>query len=491
MEKKLYLYNTATRQKDLFTPSGETVGLYCCGPTVYNYAHIGNLRTYIFEDVLKRALLSCGVTLKHVVNITDVGHLTSDADTGEDKMEKGAKREKKTVWEIAQHYTEKFKENIDDLNILDADLWPRATEHIGEMIGLVKALEEKGFTYRTADGIYFDTSKFPSYGDFAGIDAASLDAGMRVDMGEKKNPTDFALWKLSPPGVKRQMEWESPWGTGFPGWHIECSAMSIKYLGQPVDIHCGGADHIRVHHTNEIAQVEAATGKKYVNYWLHGEFLVVDKGKMAKSGNNFLTLDVIKEKGISPLAYRMFCFTAHYRSPLTFTMDGLQASAQSLKNLKKIIASQELMQSEGDPEKARELIAPFFDAVYDDLNVPRALSVVWEIAKDTAIDRAAKKSALQEMDTILGLDLFESGPDENILEFTSESGKKMRFISAGKIDEAAAGETAAKIEQRAQARREKDFATADRLRDEIAQSGIVVRDMPDGSTECVIREKRQ
>jgi cysteinyl-tRNA synthetase len=277
MKKEFHIYNTATRSKELFTPLHDIVGMYCCGPTVYNYAHIGNLRTYIFEDVLKRALFSLGYKVKHVINITDVGHLVSDADTGEDKMEKGAKREGKSVWDIAAFYTQKFMENIRDLNIQAPDLFPKATGHIPQMIAMVQELERKGLTYRTNDGIYFDAMKFPAYAGFARLDPASIRAGERVDMGDKRSPTDFALWKFSPSGAQRQMEWKSPWGVGFPGWHIECSAMALAYLPQPIEIHCGGTDHVRIHHTNEIAQAEGATGKQFVRYWLHGEFLVIDK----------------------------------------------------------------------------------------------------------------------------------------------------------------------------------------------------------------------
>jgi len=252
-------------------PQGDVVSMYCCGPTVYNTAHIGNLRTYISEDVLVRAIRACGHTVKHVMNITDVGHLVSDADTGEDKMEKGAAREGKSVWQIAEHYTQEFRANMKALNINEPSVWAKATDHIPEMIALVKTLQDKGFGYRTADGIYFDTSKFPAYRDFAQLDIEGMDAGHRIEMGDKRNITDFALWKFSPANEKRQMEWESPWGLGFPGWHIECSAMALKHLGQPLDIHCGGTDHIRVHHTNEIAQTEAATGTQFsrcmVSFW--------------------------------------------------------------------------------------------------------------------------------------------------------------------------------------------------------------------------------
>src|SRR3989344_952205 len=272
----LKFYNTLTRAKEEFKPQNPpAVGLYTCGPTVYNYAHIGNLRTYIFEDILKRALVANGFEVNHVMNITDVGHLTSDADVGEDKMEKGAKREGKTVWDIAEFYTKAFKEDMRRLNLVEPDIWCKATDHIAEQIELIQRLEKRGFTYLIDDGVYFDTTKDPHYGKLARLDIAGLRAGARIEMvKDKRNPTDFALWKLSPDNEQRQMEWESPWGKGFPGWHIECSAMAMKYLGETFDIHCGGIDLIPVHHTNEIAQAENATGKKFVHTWLHGEFLL-------------------------------------------------------------------------------------------------------------------------------------------------------------------------------------------------------------------------
>ena len=291
------IFDTYTRKKRKFVPIEKgKVGIYCCGPTVYNYAHIGNLRTYVFEDVLRRVLEYNGFEVKHVMNITDVGHLTSDADTGEDKIEVGARREGKSAWEIADFYTKAFFRDIERLNILKPKIVCKATDHINEMIELIKKLEEKNYTYRTSDGIYYDTSKFKEYGKLSGMNFKDLNeklkAGARIEFNpEKKNITDFALWKFSPKDKKRQMEWNSPWGIGFPGWHIECSTMSMKYLGEHFDIHCGGIDHIPIHHTNEIAQSEAATGKKFVNYWVHGAFLVLSKNiKMAKSGENFITI---------------------------------------------------------------------------------------------------------------------------------------------------------------------------------------------------------
>jgi len=321
----LLLYNSASRKKEIFKPIHPgKVNIYCCGPTVYNYAHIGNLRTYIFEDFLRRTLEYLGYRIKHVVNITDVGHLTSNADTGEDKLEKGALRENKTVWEIAELYTRDFLKDWTRLNLLEPSLWPKASDHIQEQISLVKTLQEKGYCYIIQDGVYFDTSKFSRYTDFAKLDILGQEAGVRVSLTPaKRNPADFALWKFSEKKVKRAMEWDSPWGIGFPGWHLECSAMAMKHLGETLDIHCGGTDHLRVHHTNEIAQSECATEKHFVNYWIHGGWLLESqdekKGKMSKSKGEFIRLESLIENGFDPLDYRYFCMTSHYRNYLNFS----------------------------------------------------------------------------------------------------------------------------------------------------------------------------
>lgn len=480
MESQLYLYNTASREKERFVPRGSDVTMYCCGPTVYNYAHIGNLRTYIFEDTLRRTLECLGYTVQHVVNITDVGHLVSDADSGEDKMEKGARREGKSVWDLAAHYTEAFMRNIKDLNIVQPTRWPKATDHIPEMIEMVKALENNGLTYSTHDGIYFDTSKFPAYKVFARIDPDALAAGARVDMGDKRNPMDFALWKFSPADAKRQMEWESPWGTGFPGWHIECSAMALKYLGQPIDIHCGGTDHVRVHHTNEIAQVEGATGKPFARFWLHGEFLILDKGKMAKSTGNFVTLDKVIEKGIDPLAYRMFCFSSHYRNPLTFSWENLRSAATSLKHLRQLVPGEgkDFVLDDEDPAKAR-----FDEAVCDDLNIPKAMGVLWEALRGESSDEHKRALALHA-DRILGLELGTASGAMWSEERTTAGGMTIRFTGVSVLDSERMNVLAEIIEQRAQARKNKDFAVADTLRDRLSAEGVCVKDLPEGITEC-------
>lgn len=488
LQKKLFLFNTASRQKEEFVPVNNPVGLYCCGPTVYNYAHIGNLRTYVFEDVLKRTLKVFGYSVNHIVNITDVGHLTSDEDTGEDKMEKGAKREGKSVWDIAEHFTKTFMNDIALLNILPADKWPKATDHIPQMVAMVKTLEDKGFTYTTSDGIYFDTAKFPAYVNFARLEPEHLRAGERVDMGEKRSVTDFSLWKFSPKNEQRQMEWDSPWGRGFPGWHIECSAMSAAYLPLPLDIHCGGADHVRVHHTNEIAQTEAATGKTFVKHWLHGEFLVVDKGKMAKSGDSFVKLATVQEKGIHPLAYRLFCFTAHYRSPLSFSWESLQAAEQSLASLKKLVAglkSNTMPAVPVDSAAADKLLEPFYTALADDLNMPRALAAVWDLVKDDAADVKARLAAVAEADKVLGLDLLIDQVRAS-QEAKLSDGTNVVFECDSVIPAGLAESLLRKLDGRKQARAQKNWAVADTIRKECTVAGVVIKDLPDGSASVQI-----
>ncbi|MFA5175286.1 MAG: cysteine--tRNA ligase [Patescibacteria group bacterium] len=449
----LLLYNTLSRKIEEFKPIKKNkVGMYCCGPTVYNYAHIGNLRTYIFEDILKRILKYDNFKIKHVMNITDVGHLTSDADEGEDKMEKGARREGKSAWEIADFFIKAFRRDISDLNIEEPDIWCRATDHIKEQIKLVKKLEKKGFVYKTADGIYFDTSKLSDYGKLARLNKDELMAGARVEIGGKKNPTDFALWKFSPVLQKRQMEWKSPWGIGFPGWHIECSAMSVKYLGQPFDIHCGGIDHIPVHHTNEIAQSEAAEGKQLANYWLHGEFLLTDKEKMAKSGENFLTLQTLKQKNIDPIAYRYFVLQTHYGKQLNFSWEALEAAQNGLKHLYHL--SSEIM---NEPELLDSIEKNFYDAINNDLDTPAALALVWTALKDKTISLPT----LLKFDNVLGLKI-----KENISE------KKGETIPP-EIQKLADG--------RNSARAAKDWTKSDEYRKKLEDAGYKIEDDPQSS----------
>lgn len=447
----LHLYNSLTKQKEAFHPIHEhEVGLYTCGPTVYHYAHIGNLRTYVFEDILKRVLKYNNYHVNHVMNITDVGHLTDDGDNGEDKMEKGSKREGKTAWEIAEFYTKKFQENMQDLNILEPSVWCKATDHISEQVAMVEQLTQKGFTYTTSDGIYFDTTQVPDYGKLVDLQNQELQAGARIDMGEKKNPHDFALWKFTPANEKRQMEWEAFGRMGFPGWHIECSAMATKYLGEQFDIHCGGIDHKPVHHTNEIAQTESATGvTPWVKTWMHGEFLTIDGGKMAKSDENFLTLELLIQKGLDPLAYRYFLLLAHYRKQLSFSFEALEAAQNGLYNLRRKIAE--------IPEhvaKDQHHSDAFLAAINDDLNMPEALAVVWNGVKEGTLSI----ETIIHFDKVLGLNLHHPKmAEEPIPEFV------LKLLG-----------------ERASAREEKNFQRSDELRDEMLLAGYMVEDTKDG-----------
>jgi cysteinyl-tRNA synthetase len=450
----LRLYDNYTRSLRSFEAlKDRAVGMYTCGPTVYDYQHIGNFRTFLFEDVLKRVLEWNGYSVTHVMNITDVGHLVSDADEGEDKMEKGARRTGKSAWEIARLYTESFLQDMRALNIEPPTQLPRATDHIREQIDFISDLEKNGFVYRTSDGVYFDTSKQPNYGYLARLDKAGLEAGKRVELGEKRHSTDFALWKFSPPGEKRQMEWESPWGKGFPGWHIECSAMAQKYLGDYFDIHCGGEDHIPVHHTNEIAQTEARVGTRLANFWLHGYFLLMDEAKMAKSAGGFLRVQSLVDRGYDPLAYRYLCLTAHYRSQLNFTFEALDAAATGLDRMRQGFHA--LPDDRHAPDAA--LVDRFTDEINDDLNLPRALALAWETLRG---DRApaVKRATLDAFDRVLGLGLAQWRPREaNIPE-------AIRALA----------------QARAAARAARNWAEADRLRGELHAAGWVMEDAADG-----------
>ncbi len=457
---KLHLYNSLTRKKEEFKSikPGE-VGLYTCGPTVYNYAHIGNLRTYIFEDVLKRVLIYNGYSVKHVMNITDVGHLSGDRDMGEDKMEQGAVREGKSAWDIADFYTRAFKKDIDHLNILNPDIWVKATDTLPEQIALVKTLEEKGFTYRTADGIYFDTSKVKDYTKLSHQDLEALQEGARVERNpEKRNPTDFALWKFSPKDSKRQMEWDSPWGVGFPGWHLECSAMSMKFLGEQLDIHCGGTDHIDVHHTNEIAQSEAATGKPFFNFWMHGAFLIIAGGKkMAKSAENFLTLEnAFLKNDINPLTYRFAAFLTHYRKPMEFSDEGIEAARNGLLHLQNQVRQVVGAGVGNDNDISMEYKDKFLAAVNEDLNMPRAMAVLQEMLKSSIGDRQ-KLTTILDFNRVLGLNLDQLDQEQALPEAVQK-----------------------RVAARIKARKEKDFSTSDRLRAEIEALGYLVQDTKDG-----------
>ncbi len=449
----LRLYDTYTRSIREFEPvkPGE-VGMYTCGPTVYDYAHIGNLRTYIFEDILKRVLLLNGYKVNHVMNITDVGHLTSDADEGEDRMEKGSRRTGLTAWEIAELYTQEFRDDLHRLNILEPTIWCRATDHIAEQIAMIQCIEQKGFTYQTSDGIYFDTSKLQDYGHLGRLDIEGLQAGARIEVGEKHHPTDFALWKFSPLGQKRQMEWDSPWGIGFPGWHIECSAMSAKYLGPLFDIHCGGEDHISVHHPNEIAQTEACYGTRLANFWMHGYFLQIEKARMGKSVGNFLRVQTLIEQGYDPLAWRMFCLNAHYRTKLNFTWDGVDGAAISLDRLRNVVFDW------GEPGVVDdEYRQKFLDTVNDDLNMPRAMALTWELVKSDLPD-STKKATILYFDQILGLRLAEWHPTEETIPEA--------IITL--------------VQQRQLARQEKRWKDADAIRDQVTDAGYEIEDTPQG-----------
>ena len=464
-KKTLFLYNTASRAKESFTlPEGvPEVRLYACGPTVYHYAHIGNLRTYLFEDLLRRSLEYFGFKVRHVVNITDVGHLTSDQDEGEDKMEKGATRTGKSVWEVAEFYTQQFKEDLELLNILPPTVWCKATDYIKEQIELIKKLEEKGYTYRTSDGIYFDSLKFPRYTEFARLDIVGLKSGARIDVGEKKFATDFALWKFSPKDSKRAMEWDSPWGVGFPGWHIECSAMSMALLGETLDIHCGGTDHISVHHTNEIAQSECATGKLFSRFWMHGEFLrETNFEKMSKSSGEFLTLGALVRKGFDPMAYRLFSLTSHYRNYLNFSWEAMGNAVDSLSALRR--KTERFIGIEGKIRsvEAREWSSAFRNAIADDLNSSAAIGVLNLMLADSSIEDCEKAALISEFDSVLGLRLLN----------------KPEKVKRTPKEEAMAKEL---IEKRNVARIAKNWAESDRLRDELLSIGVVLKDGKNGT----------
>jgi len=447
----LKLYNTLTRKKETFKPLKKNeVGIYSCGPTVYWYQHIGNLRTYIFSDILKRVLIYNGYKVKHVMNVTDVGHLTSDADEGEDKIEKAAKKEGKKASDIANFYLKIFKQDFEKLNIIEPDVWPKATEHIKEQIELIKKLEKKGYVYRTEDGIYFDTSKFKNYGKLAKLKKEGLEAGKRVAVGEKKNKTDFALWKFSEKLGLRQQEWKSPWGVGFPGWHIECSAMSSKYLGEQFDIHTGGEDHIPVHHTNEIAQSEASLGKKWVNFWLHGSFLKFLGEKMSKSKGKIATISDLEKQEYPPLVYRYFVLTAHYRKQLNFSPDNLESAKISYNRLKRIIS-----EIKDDGKENKEYLDKFEKSINNDLDMPEALQVLWKLVRDEKAE--GKINTIKKMNSVLGLDLLKK-------EKVSVPEDVMKLVK-----------------DREQARKDKDWKKADGLREKIKKKGFQVDDTGEGS----------
>ena len=459
---KFMIYNTRTRSSEEFIPvTPGQVSLYTCGPTVYKDAHIGNLRTYISEDILKKALILYGYKVKHVMNITDVGHLTDDADDGDDKMEKSAREMGMDAWHLAYHYFEKFRDDFESLNCMDPTLWASAAGHIDEQLHIIEVLQEKGFTYETNDGVYFDTEKFPQYADFGQIDVENLQGGARVELNqEKRNITDFALWKFSKDGEQRQMEWDSPWGIGFPGWHLECSALSIKYLGDRLDFHAGGTDHIKVHHTNEIAQSESYLGHPWCNYWYHAEFLVLQGNvKMSKSTGNFLTVSSLREEGYDPLDYRYFCLNANYSKQLTFTWEAMDAARTSYARLRNRIIELKKSTVETQGTADERYMLQFFGDIFQDLNVSKALGTLWNLLKDDSVKDPDKLKTVLIFDEVLGLGL------KDVEESHQELPTAVIELMA----------------QRDEARVNKNYALSDQLRDELTAMGYTVKDSKDGT----------
>lgn len=452
----LKVYNTLTRRKEEFVPlNDKVVTMYSCGPTVYSYAHIGNMRAYLFMDSVRRTLKYNGYKLKGVMNITDVGHLLSDGDDGEDKMEKASKEQQKSVYEIAAIYTDAFMKDLAKLNIGKPEIIAKATDHINDMIKYVEALVEKGYGYETSDGIYFDISKFREYGKLSGLDLEGQRAGARVDVNdEKRNPADFALWKKAP--KEHIMQWESPWGMGYPGWHIECSAMSRKYLGDTFDIHTGGVDHIPVHHENEIAQSEALVGHKTVDYWMHVEFMQVDGGKMSKSLKNTYTVSELEQKGYGAMAFRYFCLNTHYRKKLNFTFEGMDAAKTAYNRLLAAVHSHKGGKS-FDEEAVKKYDELFTEAINDDINIPLGLGVLWNMLKEKPSQ--AIYDLAMKFDKVLGLALDTEPAPEKV-----EAPEEVIKLA----------------ELRLKARKDKDWAQSDVLREQISNLGYQIIDKKDG-----------
>ena len=467
----MILYNTLGNKKMEFVPHTEgKVGMYTCGPTVYHYAHIGNLRTYIMEDVLEKYLRYIGYDVKRVMNITDVGHLSSDADTGEDKMLAGAKREHKTVLEIAKFYTDAFFDDCKKLNIKTPDVVEPATHCIPEFIKMVDTLLKKGYAYEAGGNVYFDTSKLDEYYVFGNQNQDDLAVGVRDDVDEdenKRNKTDFVLWFTKSKFDDQELKWESPWGYGYPGWHIECSAISIKHLGEYLDIHCGGVDNAFPHHTNEIAQSEAYIGHKWCPYWFHVTHLLDARGKMSKSKGGFLTVSLLEEKGYNPVVYRMFCLQSHYRKPLTFSYDNLDNTAKAYNKLVKKISN---LNPTGEPnmEEAQPFIDKFKENMDNDLNTSLGITSIYDVLKANISD-ATKIYLLNDFDKVLSLDLVKTA---NKLKEEKNSS-----VDTAKVEEL--------IKKRTEARANKDWATADAIRDELNAMNVVIKDTPDGITWSV------
>ncbi len=471
----VYFHNTLSGTTEEFTPLlPGRVRMYNCGPTVYDYQHLGNMRPYVFADVLRRVLESSGFRVKQVINITDVGHLTGDnlgdADTGEDKVEKRAREEGERVSSIVSRVVNAYFEDLDRLLVERRHLtFAKATDHIREQIALIRTLEEKGYTYTIADGVYFDTAKFPGYGKLGKIPLQGLREGARVEENkEKRHPTDFALWKFSPKDVERQQEWDSPWGVGFPGWHIECSAMAMTLLGNQIDIHTGGIDHIPIHHNNEIAQSEAASGKTFARFWLHNAFITVEGRKISKSLGNVIYLRHLIERGFSPIAYRLWLLGAHYRSPINFTWEALESSHTALVRLHRFFV-EELPARTGSP--IPDFSERFMRAVRNDLNTPEALSILWELVHAKGHEPSDVRATLLQFDAVLGLGL--STASAKLLRILA--GKEHRLVVAE-----APGDVQKLVASREVARGEKNFAEADRLREQIAKQGFIIEDTPEG-----------
>lgn len=465
MENRIKFYNTLTRSVETFVPNEDgKVKMYTCGPTVYHFAHIGNLRSYIMEDVLEKTLRYAGYDVKRVMNITDVGHLSSDADTGEDKMLKGAKREHKTVMEIAKFYTDAFFSDCEKLNIKRPDVVEPATNCISEFIHMIEVLLEKGYAYIAGDNVYFDTSKLDDYYVFSSQSEKELMVGVRDDVDEdtnKKNKSDFVLWFTKSKFDNQELKWDSPWGIGYPGWHIECSCISMKHLGEYMDIHCGGVDNIFPHHTNEIAQSEAYIGHKWCNYWFHVHHLNDKSGKMSKSKGEFLTVSLLEEKGYNPLVYRMFCLQSHYRKPLEFSYEALDNVATAYeKLLKRIKAIPE--EGEVNAGQVAAYHEKFGEAVGNDMNTSMGLTIVYDLLKED-FSGATKRAILADLDTVLSLELTKPWED-----------------AGEEVDEELSAFVEGKIAERAAAKKAKDFAKADAIRDELKAKGILIKDTREG-----------
>ena len=457
------LYNTMTRSKERFEPLREgEVRIYSCGPTVYSHQHLGNMRPYCFADTLTRMFRYNGYAVQHVINVTDVGHLTDDADAGEDKMENAARELGLSAAEVAEKFTRLYWEDLRKLNVRDPDVWCKATEHIPEQIEMVQVLEKRGFTYRTSDGLYFDTSRDPHYGELARLVLDQQQVGERVARAqEKRNPQDFALWKLSPAeGPRRQMEWESPWGVGFPGWHLECSAMSSKYLGTPFDIHTGGQEHVGVHHTNEIAQSENTFDlRPWVRYWMHHEWIMFEGAKISKSTGGLMTLSELEETGIEPLAYRTFLLSAHYRQQQAFSESAIQGAQASYRRLVRHSVELREATDERGADGLDSFRKRFRSAINDDLNTPQAMAVLWDVVRSSDLGGVERWVLVREFDQVLGLGL---------------AGAKLESVD---VD----AEIEALILEREEARRSKSFVRADQIRDQLLERGILLEDVKGGT----------